>query len=320
MKLFRRIGALVMGLSLVAGAQAQSYPNKPVRIIVPYQAGQGTDVATRLIAEHLSKALGQSFFIENKPGAGGNIGTEVAARSAPDGYTLIMGTNATHGTNQFLYQTMPFDAEKDFEPIILIGSFPMVIAANPSFPGNSVPDIVAIAKSRPKSADIALPSTTARIVFELLKAQTQAPVFAIPYKGSGTALTDVVGGQLPLIIDTVTAARPHIASGKLKPIAVTSLKSTDLLPGVKPVAEQGVAGFEVIAWNALYAPKATPKQVIQALNTEINKLLSQPEVRQKLLELGFDVGGGTPEQLADFGRSERRKWGPLIASAGIKAE
>jgi tripartite-type tricarboxylate transporter receptor subunit TctC len=152
MKLLRRIAALVIGLSLVGLAQAQGYPNKPVRIIVPYQVGQGTDVATRLIAEHLSKALGQSFFIDNKPGAGGNIGTEAAARSSPDGYTLVMGTNATHGTNQFLYQTMPFDAEKDFEPIILIGSFPMVIAANPSFPGNSVSDIVATAKSQPTSS------------------------------------------------------------------------------------------------------------------------------------------------------------------------
>jgi tripartite-type tricarboxylate transporter receptor subunit TctC len=320
MRLLRRIAALVIGFSLVAVAHAQGYPNKPVRIIVPYQAGQGTDVAARLVAEQLSKALGQSFFIDNKPGAGGNIGTEAAARAAPDGYTLIMGTNATHGTNQFMYPTMPFDAEKDFEPIILIGSFPMVIAANPSFPGNSVSDIVAKAKAEPKSADIAFPSTTARIVFELLKAQTHAPVFGIPYKGSGTAMTDVMGGQLPLIIDTVTAARPHIASGKLKAVAVTSLKSTELLPGVKPVAEQGLPGFEVIAWNALYAPKGTPKPVIQALNAEINKLLSQPDMRHKLLELGYDVGGGTPEQLAEFGRSERRKWGPLIESAGIKAE
>jgi tripartite-type tricarboxylate transporter receptor subunit TctC len=294
--------------------------SKPVRIVVPYQAGQGTDVATRLVAEQLTKALGQNFFVENKPGAGGNLGAEAAARSAPDGYTLVMGTNATHGTNQFLYQTMPFDAEKDFEPVILIGSFPMVIAANPSFAGNSVADIVATAKSKPKSADIALPSTTARIVFELLKAQTQAPVFGVPYKGSGTAMTEVIGGQVPLIIDTVTAARPQVAGGKLKAIAVTSLKSTDLLPGVKPVADQGLPGFEVIAWNALYAPKGTPKEVVQRLNAEINKFLGQPEIRQKLLELGFDVGGGSPEQLAEFGLSERRKWGPLIASAGIKAE
>jgi len=165
-----------------------------------------------------------------------------------------------------------------------------------------------------------LPSTTARIVFELLKAQSQAPLFGVPYKGSASAMTDTMGAQVPLIIDTVTAVRPHVAAGKLKAIAVTSLTGTELLPGVKSVAEQGLPGFQVIAWNALYAPKGTRKEIIQILNAEINKILSQPESRQKLKDLGFDVGGGTSEQLAEFGRSERRKWGPLITTSGIKAE
>ncbi len=227
----------------------------------PTRPDKGTDVATRYIAERLNKALGQHFYVDNKPGAGGNIGTEAAARATPDGYTLTMGTNATHGTNQFLYDTLPFDAEKDFEPVILIGSFPMVIAANPAFPGNTVADLIATAKATPKGIDIAMPSTTARIVFELLKAQSQAPLFGIPYKGSATAMTETIGGQVPLIIDTVTAVRPHVAAGKLKAIAVTSLKRTELLPGVKPVAEQGLPGFEVIAWNALYAPNGTPKDI-----------------------------------------------------------
>ncbi len=314
------MAALAAGLVLAPLALAQGYPNKPVRIIVAYQAGQGTDVATRYIADRLNHALGQGFVVDNKPGAGGNIGTEAAARAAPDGYTLTMGTNATHGTNQFLYDTLPYDAEKDFEPVILIGSFPMAIAATPSFPGNSVADIIANAKATPKGIDIAMPSTTARIVFELLKAQSQAPVVGIPYKGSATAVSETIGGQVPLLIDTVTAVRPHVAAGKLKAIAVTSQKPTELLPGVKPVAEQGLPGFEVIAWNALYAPKGTPKDVIEKLNAEINKILAQPESRQKLKDLGFDVGGGTPAQLAEFGRAERAKWGPLIKAAGIKAE
>jgi tripartite-type tricarboxylate transporter receptor subunit TctC len=320
MKPIRFVAALGAGLVLAPLALAQGYPNKPVRIIVAYQAGQGTDVATRYIADRLNHALGQGFVVDNKPGAGGNIGTEAAARAVPDGYTLTMGTNATHGTNQFLYDTLPFDAEKDFEPIILIGSFPMAIAATPSFPGNSVADIIANAKATPKGIDIAMPSTTARIVFELLKAQSQAPVVGIPYKGSATAVSETIGGQVPLLIDTVTAVRPHVAAGKLKAIAVTSQKPTELLPGVKPVAEQGLPGFEVIAWNALYAPKGTPKDVIEKLNAEINKILAQPESRQKLKDLGFDVGGGTPAQLAEFGRAERSKWGPLIKAAGIKAE
>jgi tripartite-type tricarboxylate transporter receptor subunit TctC len=320
MKLLRRLIGAVIALGLATAAAAQGYPNKPVRIVVAYPAGQGTDVATRHFAEQLTKALGQNFYVENRPGAGGNVGTEAAARSAPDGYTLTMGTNATHVTNQFLYQSLSFDAEKDFEPVILIGSFPMVIAASPTLPANTIPELIAMAKAKPKSADIAMPSTTARIVFELFKSQSQAPFFGVPYKGSATAMTEVMGGQLPLIIDTVTAARPHVAAGKLKAIAVTSLKGTELLPGVKPVAEQGIPGFEVIAWNALYAPKGTPKEVIQLLNAEINKILAQPETRQRLLALGYDAGGGPPEQLAEFARVERRKWGPLITNAGIKAE
>ena len=291
-----------------------------MRIVVAYQAGQGTDVAARYLAEQLTKGLGQPFFVENRPGAGGNLGTDIAAHAAPDGYTLTMGTNATHGTNQFLYPSMSFDAEKDFEPVMLIGSFPMVVSVNASSPINSIADLVNAAKVKANSADIAMPSTTARIVFELLKAQSHAPLFGVPYKGSATAIADVMGGQLPVLIDTVTATKPFVTSGKIKAIAVTSQKPTELLPGVKPVAEQGLPGFEVIAWNALYAPKGTPREVIATLNAELNKILAQPETRQKLLSLGFDVGGGTPEQLAEFGRSERRKWGPLIQAAGMKAE
>jgi tripartite-type tricarboxylate transporter receptor subunit TctC len=321
MKSFHQSIALAAMLGVASLAQAQGgYPNKPVRIVVAYQAGQGTDVATRYIAERLTKVLGQSFYIENKPGAGGNIGTEAAARATADGYTLTMGTNATHATNQYLYDSLPFDAERDFDPIALIGSFPMAIVANPSFAGNSIQDVIAAAKAAPKGADIAMPSTTARIVFELLKAQSKAPIYGIPYKGSATAVSETMGGQVPLLIDTVTAVRSHVAAGKLKAIAVTSQKPTALLPGVTPVAEQGLPGFEVIAWNALYAPKGTPKEVVALLNKEINKILADPEARQKLKDLGFDVGGGTPEQLAEFARSERRKWGPLIATAGIKAE
>lgn len=320
MKSLRLLATLVAGIAIASHAVAQGYPNKPIRIIVAYQAGQGTDVVTRYLGERLSQVLGQSIVIDNKPGAGANIGTELAAKSAPDGYTLTMGTNATHGTNQFLYDKLPFDPEKDFEPIVLVGTFPMGIAANPGFAGNSIGDVIAIAKSTPKGADMAMPSTTARIVYELLKQQSQAPLFGIPYKGSATAVAETMGGQVPLTIDTVTALRPHVASGKLKALAVTSAKPTDLLPGVKPVAEQGLPGFEVIAWNALYAPKGTPKEIVEKLNAEINKILAQPETKQKLKDLGFDVGGGSAAQLAQFGAAERAKWGPLIKNAGMKAE
>ena len=307
-------------LSMCGIALAQPYPSKAVKIIVAYQAGQGTDVATRHFADQLSRALGQNFFVENRPGAGGNIGTEAAAKSPPDGYTLIMGTVATHTMNQHMYASLGYDPEKDFEPVILTGMLPMVISANPAFPANSIADLIAAAKAAPNTVNVALPSTTARIVYELFRQRSGAPVFGVAYKGSATSMTEVMGGQVPLTIDTVTATRPLAASGKLKPLAITTLKSSELLPGVKSVAEQGLPGFEVTAWNALYAPRGTPKAIVDQLNAEMAKIIAQPETRARLLALGFEPASGSPQQLAEFGRSEREKWGVLIKAAGIRAE
>jgi tripartite-type tricarboxylate transporter receptor subunit TctC len=300
--------------------QAQDYPARPVRIIVAYQAGQGTDVATRFVAEQLTKAIGQSFFIENRAGAGGNVGTAEAARAAPDGYTLTMGTSGTQTMNPFLYASTGYDAEKAFEPIILVSRFPMVIAAGPSGTFKSVTEVLAAARTNPKSADLAMPSTTARLVVELLKERTGVALFGVPYKGSPAAATDVLGGQVPLLIDTISAAKAGLASGKLRAIAVTSAKPTALLPGVPTVAEQGVPGFDVSAWNALYAPKGTPAPVIARLNAEVSKVLAQPDVQQRLLQLGHEPVGGTPAELAAFERAERAKWEPIIRKAGLKAD
>lgn len=311
----------VLGLLALFGScasHAQSYPAKPVRIIVPYQAGQGTDVVARYFADHLSRTTGQRFYVENKPGAGGNIGAEQAAHAEADGYTIFMGTNATQTMNEFMYASLGFTPDKDFAPIILVGKLPMLIAASPSFEGSSVADLVAAAKAKPDKVDMALPSTTARIVFEFLKEKTGAPLFAVPYKGSATAMTDVLGGQVLLIIDTVTALRSHVADGKLKALGITALKSTDLMPGVKSVADQGVTDFEVTAWNAFYAPRDTPQAVIDLLNSELAKALALPETKKRLLELGFDPAGGTPAELAKFEARERTKWGPVIKATGLQ--
>jgi tripartite-type tricarboxylate transporter receptor subunit TctC len=312
--------ALVGGLASGHPAGAQTWPSKPIRIVVPYQAGQGTDVGARYFAEQLSKALGQQVYVDNKPGAGGNIGTADAARSPNDGHTLLMGTVATQTMNEFLYPSVGYDSQKDFEPIALVGMLPMVISANPSFPANSVAELIAAAKAKPDTIDIALPSTTARLVFELLKDKSGAPLFGVPYKGSATAMAEVTGGQLPVIIDTATATRGQVAGGKLKPLGITTLKSSELLPGVKSVAEQGFPGFEVTAWNALYAPRGTPKAVVERLNAEVTRILAQPEARQRLLQIGFEPAGGTPEELAAFEKREREKWGPLIKAAGLKGD
>lgn len=320
MKIHKVLGVLLAASALLQPAVAQTYPNKPIRIIVPYQAGQGTDVATRYLSDLLSKGLGQPIVVDNRAGAGGNIGTAEAARVAADGYTLLMGTNGTHVLNQFLYPSMPFDPEKDFEPIGLVSTFPMVVVANPTAPYNTVSELLADAKARPASVSVALPSTTARLVLELLQEKGGTKVIGVPYKGSGTALTDIIGGQLVAGIDTASAVRQFVASGKLKALGVTSLQASSLLPQVKTVSAQGLDGFQVVAWNGLYAPHGTPSSVIQKLNTELTKLLAQPDVRARLLELGHEVAGGSPKELAEFARSERTKWAPVIKGAGLKAD
>ena len=310
----------VCALASTMAAHAQTYPSRPIKIIVAYSAGQGTDIATRYLAEQMTKDLGQPIVIENRAGAGGNIGTEQARQAAPDGYTLTMGTNATHALNQFLYSKLSFNPEQDFEPIALVGTFPMVLAVNSASPLTSAAELVSLSKSNPRAADIAMPSTTARLVVELLKDRSSVPLFGVPYKGSGNAMTDLLGGQVPAIVDTPTALRPHLAAGKVRALGVTSSQPSGLVPGVKTVAEQGFSGFEVVAWNALFAPKGTPPAIINTLNAAINKALAQPQTRQRLLELGFDPAGGTPAQLADFAKAERRKWEPVINSAGIRIE
>jgi tripartite-type tricarboxylate transporter receptor subunit TctC len=320
MKLSKILGALLIAAASAQPALAQTYPYKPIRIVVPYQAGQGTDVATRLLAEQLGQALGQPIVVDNRAGAGGNIGASEAARAAPDGYTLLMGTNGTHVLNQFLYASMPFDPEKDFQAIGLVSTFPMVVVANPSTPYNTVADLLADAKARPDTVNVALPSTTARLVFELLREKSGTRIQDVPYKGSGTAITDIIGGQVKVGIDTASAVRSFISSGKLKALGVTSLQTSQLLPNVKPVAAQGLDGFQVIAWNALYAPHGTPAAVTQRLGAELAKILAQPEIRQRLLDLGHEPAGGTAKELGDFARSERLKWGPLIKNAGLKVD
>lgn len=317
----RKISALLAAaaclLAPVTAAYAQGYPNKPIKIIVAYAAGQGTDIATRYIADQMAKDLGQPIIIDNRPGAGGNLGTDIARQAEPDGYTMTMGTNATHALNKFLYSSLPFDAERDFTPIGLVGTFPMVIATNSNSPYQNVKEIIDVARKTPHAADIAMPSTTARLVVELLKTSTAAPLFGVPYKGSANAMTDVLGNQLPLIVDTPTALRSHIESGKVRPLGVTSLKESSLVPGVTPVSAQGFDGFEVIAWNALYAPKGTPSAVLDRLNEALNKVLAKPETAQRLLALGFEPAGGPAAQLASFAMKEREKWGPIIQQAGI---
>ncbi len=301
-------------------ARAQAYPTKPVKIIVPFPPGQGTDVATRFLAERLTRALGHNFLIENRPGASASLGTEALAKANPDGYTLGIGTSGTHTMNPGLFPNLGYDPEKDFEPIILTGMLPLMVAAAPGFPANSIQELIALAKAKPDTINVALPAAPQRIAFELLRQQAGAPLFGVPYKGSATALPEVMSGQVPLIIDSITALRPQVNAGKLKALAVTSPKASELMPGVKSVAEQGLPGFELTAWNAFFAPKGTPQAVVTLINTEVSKILAEPETRQRLMALGIEVAGGTPQELATRVRNEREKWSRIIRSANIKAD
>jgi tripartite-type tricarboxylate transporter receptor subunit TctC len=320
MSFIRSALALFLAAFFAGAALAQAYPAKPVRVIVPFPPGQGTDVATRHLVEQLSKALGKNFFVENRPGAGAALGTEALARSTPDGYTIGIGTAGTHTMNPSLFPALGYDPEKDFEPITLTGMLPLMIAAHPSFAPSSIQELIAAAKAKPDTLNVALPAPPQRIAFELLRQQGGAPLFGVPYKGSGSALPEVMSGQVPLIIDSITALRPHINSGRLKALAVTSLGSTELMPGVKSVAEQGLPGFELTAWNAFFAPKGTPAAIVSLLNAAVRKILAQPETRERLMSLGFEVAGSTPQQLADRIRVEREKWSRIIQAANIRFE
>ena len=316
--------ALPCALSLMVAGDAiaqtppQAYPNRPIRIIVAYPPGQSTDIATRYFAAKLGAALNEGVVVENKAGAFGNIGTAYAARATPDGYTLIMGASGTHAVNPSLYDNVGFDAEKDFEPIVATAFIPMVISAHPSLNVNSLADLVQLARSKPGKIDVALPSVTAQLVFEMLR-QQNVPLFPIKYKGSGEAMTALLGNQVPVLIDTVAASRTQF--GKIKPLAVTSAKAMAALPDIKSVAEQGVTGFSIVAWNALMAPRGTPPEIRDRIETEMRKIIALPETAKALHDLGFEPAPQMNHaQLVSWLRSERTTAGEIIRSGKMKVD
>ena len=331
-RLARRLWALTLaGVCALAagGAQAQAnpgsdsnppWPSKPVRIIVPFPAGQGTDVATRHLAEQLTRALGQNFYVENRPGAAARVGIELLARAAPDGYTLGVGTAGTQTINPNVIANLGYDPDKDFEPIMLTGMLPLMFAAHPGSGLQSIADLVAAAKARPNAINVALPALPQRIAFEMLRQQGAVPLFGIPYKGSATALPEVMSGQVSVIVDSITALKAHVESGKLRALGVTSATASELMPGIKSLAEQGLSGYELTAWNAFLAPKGTPRPIIDTLHAELKRILQQPLTRQRMAALGFEIVASTPQQLADTVRSEREKWGRIIKANNIQAE
>ena len=300
---------------------AEPYPGKPIRLVVPYTPGQGADSAARIVATKLAEQLKQSIVIDNRPGAGGNIGSELVARAPADGYTLLVGSNATHAANSSLYQNLRFDPIADFVPIAYIGSVSMVMLAAPDFPAQSMAELVKLAKSQPNTLNVAIPSSTARVVLELLSVTSGAQFKDIAYKGSAAAVTDLMGGHVQLSIDTAMAATPQVNSGKLKALGVSTAGRTAVLPNVRTFNESGIPGFDLSAWNVWFAPKGTPPEIVDRLNQEIRALLADPEIKAKMRALGYEPAGTeSPRMVAEFVRAETKKWGGLVKSAGLKGE
>ena len=312
---------VVLGLIMAACAWAEDWPAKPVRFIVPYPPGGGTDVIARILQQPLADALGQTIVIENRGGAGGALGTEAAAKASPDGYTFLF-TLSSHTINPLLYK-LNFDVEHDFAPVSLIVSVPQLIAAYPGAPIENMGDVVKMAKANPGSLPFASVGngTPSHIAGELLKLRASIDLVHVPYKGGGPALADTLGGQVPLLIVSMPAAMSHVRAGKLRALAVTTVKRSPGAPEIPTVAEAlKIPDYEVDSWYAMFAPAKTPSAIVARMNKEIVHAIQIPAVRQKLLEQGGDPVGSTPEALDRVVKTELRKWTEVIREAHIKVD
>jgi tripartite-type tricarboxylate transporter receptor subunit TctC len=311
--------AALAGAGLAPAARAQAYPSRPVRILVPYAAGQGSDLFARRFAENFQKQLGQPFIVENRPGAGGNIGTAAAARAEPDGHTLLWGTNGTHAANEFMYASLGFDPMRDFQPVAGILRFGMVVSVAQNGGIRSIADLITMARQRPGQVSVGLPSTTARAVLQILRDKSGADLLPVPYSGSGQALTGLLRGDVQASIDTVTAVLGSARSGQTVPVAISTGKRSESLPQVPTLREAG-ADVELEAWNALYAPRGTAAVVVQVLNAAANTALADPAIRAMLVHDGADPMGGPPEDLLALMRRDRAMWEPVVRSLGLPAQ
>ena len=321
MKKLLQAACFAAGLVLSAGAWAQAFPAKTVRIVVPFPPGGGTDVIARVAAQKLTESWGQQVIVDNKAGASGTIGSELVAKSPADGYTLLL-TATHHAINLGMYKQLPYDTLRDFVPVAYIAASPNLLLLHPSVPANNVRELIAYAKSKPGGHNYASSSVggATHLTGELFKTAAGIELQHIPYKGAAPAMTDLLGGQVPMMIDVIPTALAHVRSGRLKAIAVTSARRTTVMPEVPTVAESGLPGFEAISWFGLYAPAATPKDTVNKLNADFNRVLQLPEVKEKLAAQGAEPIAMTPEQFASYLKVEIAKWAKAIKESGAKAE
>lgn len=302
---------------------AQAWPAKPITYVVPFTPGGTTDVIGRTIGKELGPMLGTSVIVENKPGAAGAIGATYVARAKPDGYTLLGGTISTHAINASLYKDLAYDPLKDFEPITLVGYIPNALYVNPQLPVNSVQDLIALIKKDPKARTFASSGagTSTHLAGELFGDLIGVKLNHIPYKGTPQAMQDVVGGQVAFMFDQLTAGASLVKAGKLRLLAVTTPKRTPLAPDTPTMAEAGVKGFEMVSWQAVYAPKGTPKDIVKTLNTDIVKILKTPEVRDRMTSaMGIEIVASTPEELTALMQREIPRWAELVKKSGAKVD
>jgi tripartite-type tricarboxylate transporter receptor subunit TctC len=310
--------ALPFGIPL---ARAQAYPAKPIRLVVPYPPGGPTDVLARIVAAKLPDMLGQQVVLDNKPGASGMIGAEQVAKSAPDGYTLLSNASI-HVINPSLYPKANFDAINDFVPVTQLASVPLILVVNNDLPIRSVKDLIAYAKANPGKLNFGSSGNAAapHLAGESFKIMAGAPMQHVPYKGSAPALTDLIGGQVQLMFDSMPSAMPHVKAGKIRPLAVTTAQRVAAVPDLPTIAEAGVPGYDISTWYGVWAPKGTPREIVERLHAEIVKVLKLPDTRERYAGLGAEPVGSTPEEFAAYCRSELAKWAKVVKESGAKAD
>jgi tripartite-type tricarboxylate transporter receptor subunit TctC len=314
--------ALAFLLSLALEAAAQPYPAKSIRFIVPFPPGGSADILARAIGQKAGEGLGQSFVVENRPGAGTAIGAEALAKSPPDGYAIMIGTVSSHAINPALNPKLPFDPVRDFTPISLVATIPFAMIVHPSVQAKTVEEFIALARAKPGTLNYssAGSGTSNHLAGELLRSMTGIDIVHIPYKGSAPALNDLVSGQVAMMFDLVLTAAPHVRSGAVRGLAVTGAQRSSALPALPTVAESGVPGYEVSAWFGIFAPAGLPQPAVQRLNTEFVKALQQPDLRQRLASQGAEPLTSTPDEFAAYLRSEIDKWAKVVKAAGMKPD